>query len=960
MIRADNSFLRSKFARRIFLLFVLAAIIPVAAIALLSFTQVSTQLREEAYGHAHIVCKAVGMELLRRLLKAQDELESIGQRLQPSPTQGQPPSFGAGNEEAPDLSALAFRANSGGIIKIQGVIGPWPSFSEGEERQLLGGKTVLQLRNNNTGASDLLMISLVKHDNAPQGILVGMVRPKFLWAVLDILPPSTDLLIQDPAGTELLGSRPVLHVALKSQNLTAISGHFKWRDRRQTNLASYWTLFTDPNFSIPDLVVVVSQPESVALAAITKFAMTYAPILLLMVLVSSFVVAKQIRKRLVPLTTLGEATRRIAKGDFGGHIEIDSDDEFAALGDEVNVMADRLDAQFTSLSTISEIDRLILSSFDARFIISTVLGRAGELTPCSAAALLQLDEDGLGGGTVTIRRNAAGAALEEKQVQLSHEELRQLQSDAAYLSFERGKPPPSYVAAWLPTEARSVVLFPTSIQHRPATVFMFAYATPLTDEDDWKALRKLADHVAVALSNAGWEERLYHQAHYDALTNLPNRALLKDRLEQALNRGLRNQTGVGVVFIDLDRFKLVNDTLGHAAGDQFLKKAAEVLQNSIRAVDTVVRFGGDEFVVILPDINLNDDVVFEIGAIADKILNAAHIELEIEQQSVRPGMSIGIALYPKDGHTPEELIKNADTAMYHAKATGRGRYEFFASELNAAAAHRLRMEQGLRQALANGEFVLHYQPKVDCKSEALVGAEALIRWRHPQGGIVPPLEFIAVAEETGLIQDIGMWVIKEVCRQLTVWRAAGMAPPRISVNVASRQFLNKDFAAAVAEILRQAQLESDILELEITESTVLKETQEVLGKLRAFREMGLRLSIDDFGTGYSSLSYLNKLPVHTLKIDRSFVNAMDEGDKTQAIVAATIVLAHKLGLEVVAEGVETEGQRQLLQTMQCDELQGYLISKPIAADEFAVRFLRKLSASDARDSDASHQHRNAG
>ena len=312
-------------------------------------------------------------------------------------------------------------------------------------------------------------------------------------------------------------------------------------------------------------------------------------------------------------------------------------------------------------------------------------------------------------------------------------------------------------------------------------------------------------------------------------------------------------------------------------------------------------------------------------------------------------MSIGIACYPKNGLTPNELIKNADTAMYQAKNKGRARYEFFVPELNRAASHRLQLEQDLRHALASNEFVLNYQPKVDCRSGNLLGAEALIRWIHPQRGVISPAEFIGLAEETGLIRDIGEWVIRDACRQIVAWRTAGLDPAPIAVNVSPQQFQEDNFTISVAEILERNQLEPGMLELEITETTVMVDAENSIAKLNKIRNMGLRISMDDFGTGYSSLSYLRRLPIHTLKIDQSFIAAFCEESDTHAIVDTTIILAHKLGLKVVAEGVETEEQKRQLQDMNCDALQGYLISKPLAAELFAKRFLVGNSRAGAQD-----------
>lgn len=336
--------------------------------------------------------------------------------------------------------------------------------------------------------------------------------------------------------------------------------------------------------------------------------------------------------------------------------------------------------------------------------------------------------------------------------------------------------------------------------------------------------------------------------------------------------------------------------------------------------------------------DISSDVVSELGGVADKIIASTTGELNIENHMEYSGMSIGISLYPKDGETPDELLENADTAMYHAMEQGRDRYEFFAPELNEAAILRLNLEQELHRALRNGEFVVHYQSKVDCLSGELAGIEALIRWHRPEKGFVQPSEFISIAEEAGLILKIGDWVLNTVYRQMKAWRDADLPAIRVAVNVSPRQFSEPDFPVKVAEILKTSQLDPEQLELEVTEGSVMENIDDAIGKLTLLNAMGVHLSVDDFGTGYSSLSYLIKLPIHSLKIDESFLSSVVDEHNTQTIVSSAICLAHQLGLGVVAEGVETEEQRALLQHWQCDVLQGYLISKPLQRP--AKRYIR--------------------
>ena len=963
MVQINNSFLRSKFARRIFVLFLLSAVVPVVVIALLSYDHISGQLNKQSYEQSRIVCKAIGMDLYRRLTLAHGELADLGKNLSKQSEVGEYLAAGVPDGIAPDFEELTLVDTNGEQFYLRGKLDQQQALTDEQRRQITKGKTVLQTQSIRENHSNILFIQTLGNHGAENGLLIGKVNPEFIWAVSDLLPPASDFLILGPTGQIMHSSNPSLRAMLPRLNSlleTSISGHLEWASDGEKNHASYWSVFTQDLFSSSNLVVVVSQPGSIALRPIDSFKEIYVPMLLLAILCISFITAKQIRKKLIPLITLKHATQRIASGDFSGRVDIVSDDEFAVLGEAFNAMAGHLETQFTSLSTMAEIDRLILSSFDVRFIITTVLGRAGELTPCSTAAVLHFDGEDMNSGSLSIRRDMAETDIKEARVRLTNDELSQLLNNPSRLQYSIVSYCPSYLIAFIGDGTQEILLFPTFTKKRLSSVLIFGYSDRApSSEEDWSSLRKFADHVAVALSNAGWEERLYHQAHYDSLTNLPNRALLKDRLDQAIARAKRNHSFVGLLFLDLDRFKLVNDSLGHAAGDAVLKKVAAVLTDQVRSIDTVVRFGGDEFVIIIPDIDSHNDSVFELGTIAKKIFKATHDELQVDRQIVHPKMSIGIALYPKDGIAPEELIKNADAAMYHAKNKGRARYEFFAPELNAVASHRLQLEQDLRRALEKNEFHLNYQAKIDCHNGHLQGAEALIRWHHPARGLVSPLEFIGIAEETGLIREIGEWVIGEVCRQIMTWRRTGLGTPTIAVNVSPQQFQEHQFTAVVSKILEQHQLEPEVLELEITETTVMSDAEESIAKLLACQKMGLSIAMDDFGTGYSSLSYLRRLPIDTLKIDQSFISNINEEEDTRAIVEATILLAHKLGFKVVAEGVETVEQRQLLQEMQCDAIQGYLISKPLSAEQFAKRFLEAITDEEAVDPHSPVTLRNA-
>ncbi len=433
------------------------------------------------------------------------------------------------------------------------------------------------------------------------------------------------------------------------------------------------------------------------------------------------------------------------------------------------------------------------------------------------------------------------------------------------------------------------------------------------------------------------EERIEHLAHHDSLTGLFNRYNLEIRLSQSLLTAHREKEKLAVLFIDLDRFKVINDTLGHHVGDLLLIEVARRLRQCVRESDIVARQGGDEFVVVLNAL----DHLNRASSVARKILHQLAQPYQINEDRLHSSPSIGISIYPDDGEDATTLMKNADAAMYFAKEQGRNNLQYFTPALNEAAGERLQLERELRIAIEKNQFELHYQPQFVAQSASFdrpFAVEALVRWRHPLRGLIPPLRFIPIAEETGMIEAIGEWVLKEACRQLALWKTEDIGPRRMAVNLSAHQLRNPLLVSNVAEVLEQFGLKNGELELEITESVAMSDPANAIEQLQALRNLGVTLAIDDFGTGYSSLAYLKRLPIQVLKLDREFVRDIETDENDAAISAATIALAHSLGLKVVAEGIETEGQSRFLREHHCDYLQGYLYGRPEPADALNERW----------------------
>jgi diguanylate cyclase (GGDEF)-like protein len=462
-------------------------------------------------------------------------------------------------------------------------------------------------------------------------------------------------------------------------------------------------------------------------------------------------------------------------------------------------------------------------------------------------------------------------------------------------------------------------------------------------------LREANEHLVIATVHAQIMTEtaeqtvaiMTHMAEHDFLTGLPNRALLTDRLAQAMALAQRHSKKVALMYLDIDHFKHINDSLGHAIGDQLLQSVARRLQDCVRLSDTVSRQGGDEFVVLLPDIEDMEDAALT----AQKLIDAVAKPHFIANHQLHVTLSIGISLYPGDGNDVETVLRNADIAMYQAKKSGRNKYKIFTPEMNTRAVARQSIEQALHHALKVHEFVLHYQPKVNLETGAITGAEALLRWQRTAHRLVSPAQFVSIAEECGLIRSIGRWVLREACRQTQEWLKAGLDLGQIAVNVSPVEFHGKDFLAGILTILHETGLDPHRLELELTESGMMQDMEQTTAILQALKKIGVQITVDDFGTGYSSLSYLHRFPIDTLKIDQSFVQDSDG----EPIVSAVIAMGTSLKQRIVAEGIETKKQLAFLQSQQCAEGQGYYFGRPVAAEEFATMLVSGQALTDDAD-----------
>jgi len=487
--------------------------------------------------------------------------------------------------------------------------------------------------------------------------------------------------------------------------------------------------------------------------------------------------------------------------------------------------------------------------------------------------------------------------------------------------------------------ARSGGAFPLLVRGQPVGVMIYLSAEKDTFTPEFaELLQRLADNVSFALENfdradekTRADERIEYLASHDSLTNLPNREMFNELLRHAIEAAHRHQRQFALLFIDLDRFKVINDSLGHDAGDILLVEIAGRLRQSLRASDVVARLGGDEFVVILEETAERDAV----ERIAGHLLSVLGQPSQLSGHECHTTASIGIAMYPSDGNDVQTLTKNADMAMYLAKEDGKNGFRFFTKEIKTESIERLTLESALRHALGRNQFALHYQPKMDMATGQIAGVEALLRWTHPDLGVLPPMQFIPLAEETGLIVPIGRWVLKEACAQNMAWQRRGLQPISMAVNLSPRQFADEHLLQDIDEALASSGMSPVLLQLEVTESMVMRNVGRAVKVLDSIQSRGIRLAIDDFGTGYSSMSLMKQFPIDTIKIDRSFVSNLPNDAEDQAIAQAIISMGKALGMTIVAEGVETSEQEAFLRSHACDEMQGYLFSKPLPPRQMA-------------------------
>ena len=929
----------NKVARRIMVSFVLAALIPIGILGLLSFQQVSEQLRDQTAKSLHRSCKDYALGLIDRLILVESALRLVAIKVGKSSKGIRSITLGREQRLAGRFADLAVITPHGKKSSLLRKIASIPELTEQEVLAIASGRTLIKpVAGPEPGNSRLWMAINLVEDHPEAGILMGELKPELVWDKEDLGP--NDIWVIDDAERLLFASEQSLELPpeVRAEFSQANRGQFTWQNRDAAYVGAYWKLPLKSLFFAPDLIIVQAQPKALAFAAIWQFSTIYPPVIALAVLIVAFLSSKLIAKYLTPLERLKAATLRIADGDFSCRVDIDSHDEFEALADSFNEMTRRLRSQFDILSTMAEIDRNILSALNAEAIVEIALSRLPSILFCDLISIAKVDPDTLLVSDIRTRKIGQDTEILAGPIELSQRDVADLLEMHNGVIEITGQMPAFLRILGVAGKWRHLVI-PVLVNGRLSSMICLGYQAPKPiPPESRSAARNFGDRIAVALSNAAWEEKLYRQAHYDSLTGLPNRLVLNDRLSQELARARRDDTRLAVFFIDLDRFKNVNDSLGHAAGDELLTQVSRIFVKCVRATDLVVRIGGDEFVVVITDLHDHHNPTTFVSTIAEKILTSLNHTLVVAGHPMTFTASLGIALFPHDADNTQDLLKNADAAMYHAKNEGRANFRFYSRELNATVLENIKLEQELRGAIAKGELLLYYQPKVNLAGR-IVGAEALIRWRHAELGMISPAKFIPLAEQSNLIVEIGDWVLEQTCLWVKSCHDQGLGPVRISLNLTAIEFKRPELVEKVAGFLSRTGVDPNSIELELTESVAIGNVNICIGRMNDLKGLGLTLAMDDFGTGFSSLSYLKELPLDVLKIDQSFVRQLESEHSSQAIVRAILALADGLGMETVAEGVETEAQLEFLKQHRCGIFQGYFFSRPLPAEDF-LKLLR--------------------
>lgn len=875
--------LRTRIESRTLAFFVVCALVPVAVFALAGYIMVDRQLTELTSTQMNAAAKAYGIALYDRLINVDRQLSVLAQRrLQDDVTAEAIADF---SDERASIRVVAERAVD-------------DASETGVRKHLLVSD----------GMRPDIHLEVIASDDASSVHLSALLSPDYLWNADSVLIGDAVICASDSRGTTL---------------------HCSSDDRQPTDASTAigeWSLFLKGVYDSPPWSIRISAPAGDAVASFRWLLPASGALAVVIALLAGSIF---IRRSHAPLRLLAESAGRIGRKRFDRPVRVSTGDEYGRLARAFNRMARRLDDQFDLLGLLARLDLAILARSGIGAAVQGFLPRLPGLLKCRAVAIVLLDDGEVcfvARGIPGVERTALAPHALAPHALAPHALARvdeQLAGTYRLSGSDRDSPAFDGFARH---GSDSVLVQPVLVAGKARALLL------VSDEGAQRRfltrrLRDIAQRLAVAFGNEDHERQLRQQAYQDSLTGLANRARLHEWLENNVLSAGDVAVASAVIFFDLDRFKSVNDSLGHSLGDSLLKEVARRLQRQLPATALLARFGGDEFVIVLPQTDRE-----AARGIAEALLDSLREAFELDRIRYVAQASAGIAMFPEHGTSVDSLLKNADIALYRAKASGRGRLCFFDESMSRVAADRLHLEERLRNAIRNAELVVHYQPKVNAAG-AMTGVEALARWLPPGQEPIPPTRFVPLAEETGLIVPMGEVLLREVCLSLQAWRRRGLSPGPVAVNISMVQLRDPAFAATLMQCLAEHGLTGSDIQIELTESVFAEDRAVIATQLEQLAAAGIHIAIDDFGTGFSSMSLLRHFPIHSLKIDRSFVVDSTSSPESRSLLSGLIEIGHAMKLEVVAEGVETQAQFDLLRHLHCDVFQGYLFSAALTAPE---------------------------
>ncbi len=928
--------MRSRIGRRVVALFVLSALLPLCLCTAFLLRQFDRQMVATQEDHLDGLVRSFGMTILGRLGSADDVLKAI--------------------VSAPGTTDAAIQDAVARLRWVRSVTRAAPGTrwyptdrtlpmpNPRQSTALQAGRPVILTNLGERGNPRVFIVRAL-----PGGArLYVEISSTWLWNDAGDFAAEAGLMVLDSRGAILASAGDVPRNLNRAGLRSVVVGggaHHREAGRGAGALPSAWMFrrweaFLGSRFASPSWYLVAMAPHASMLSASNDSYLFLVGIAALTILLISWLSIATIRKQLHPLEMLTKATQRVAMRDFDAFRDLSWDDEFGDLANAFREMSGKLKRQFSALEMLSEVDRLLLHAPELERILDRLLPQMAAVLHCECVSVLLFDPDSEGHARAYDHFSSDGAQRPIRRITTDVATLKSgcEQAPATLIDAAAARSIPYFAPIALPGIDRFRVQPLEHDEHCTGLLCVGYRDDDAGLQDPGVGVHDLADRLSVILANLKQSESLHRQANYDALTGLQNRNSFADRARIAI-AAAQERNGLGaLLYLDLDHFKRVNDTAGHSAGDGLLRVVGQRIAACVGDDRQVARLAGDEFAVLLPSMGDADAA----RRVAERIIAELQMPVEIDGREHLVSASVGMTVFPSDGTTLEDLLKGGDIAMYQAKDAGRGRAMFFQAEMQLHLEERMKLETGMRRALLQNEFVLHFQPIVSETSPGTIGVEALIRWPESGTPWVSPAIFVPMAEENGLIVPLGDWILRSACQQFFLWRSQGLRLDYVSVNVSVRQIREREFLGRLDDALLLSGMRADQLQIEITES-VLAHGEELRRTLTEITERGVRLALDDFGTGYSSLSYLRTYPIHTVKIDQSFVRELPQDPAACRLAESIIVMCAALGKHVVAEGVETDDQRRFLRQAGCSTIQGYLLGRPMAAGDIPG-FMRRLRA----------------